>query len=151
MKKVGIFVAVIMMAMAPLLAQKRAIKRATEDMKNWKYEIECVGTGKPGTYLVKVWSYSTKPVVALNQGKKNAIHAIIFKGFSGGGRGCTSQKPLTQNTNLAFENEEFFDDFFDEGGPYLRFVNQTTDTSLTPVKLGTKKKDGYKVPIVVNV
>ena len=33
-------------------------KQSDEDTKNWRYEIEGVGEGREGTYLVKIWSYS---------------------------------------------------------------------------------------------
>ncbi len=71
-----------------VVAQARA--KAEVATREWRYEIECVGTGADGTYLIKVWSYSKKANVAVEQVKKNAVHGIVFKGFNGGGQGCTS-------------------------------------------------------------
>ena len=42
-------------------AQKR---KADKDTQNWIYEIEPVAVGSQGSYLIKVWSYSKKPVIA---------------------------------------------------------------------------------------
>ena len=75
----------------------QAKKKANKDTEDFVYEIEGVGVGTQGTYLVKVWSYSKKPTVAINQAKKNAVHGIIFKGFSGK-PGIPGQKPLATPT-----------------------------------------------------
>ena len=55
-------------------AQKR---KADKDTQNWIYEIEPVAVGSQGSYLIKVWSYSKKPVIAIEQAKKNAVHNNI--------------------------------------------------------------------------
>src|SRR5690606_19014845 len=78
-------------------AQLNKQKKANEDTEEWKYEIECVGIGKPGTKVIKVWSYSKNAKIAAGQAKKNAVHGIIFQGYAGGAQGCTSQKPLANN------------------------------------------------------
>ncbi|HNX13112.1 MAG TPA: hypothetical protein PK664_07645, partial [Paludibacteraceae bacterium] len=101
-------------------------KKADKDTRNWVYEIEPVGVGTQGSYLIKVWSYSKKPMVALEQAKKNAVHGIIFKGFTGI-QGVPGQRPLTNNPNLEVEQAEFFKNFFAEGGKYMKFVNITND------------------------
>ena len=49
---------------------QQARKKADKDTKNWRYEIEGVGEGKEGTYLIKVWTYSKKSNVAIEQAKK---------------------------------------------------------------------------------
>jgi hypothetical protein len=53
-------------------------KKANEDTEAWRYELEVAGTGVQGTYLLKVWSYSKKPNVAIEQAKKNAVHGVSF-------------------------------------------------------------------------
>ncbi|HAT70645.1 MAG TPA: hypothetical protein DCS22_09065 [Flavobacteriaceae bacterium] len=132
-------------------AQKRFEKRADEDTKNWRYEIDCVGTGKDGTSLIKVWSYSKKPQVAMEQAKKNAVHGVIFKGVPQGERGCVSQPALARNSNVEQEKQAYFNDFFAEGGKYMKFVNLTTDGAIGPgdrVKISRKE---YKMGVIVSV
>jgi len=130
------------------LSKKRA---AQKDTKAWKYEIECVGIGKPGTKVIKVWSYSNKASVAKMQAKKNAVHGIIFKGYTGGGRGCTSQKPLATDPNVEQQKEEFFDNFFNiNGGKYMKFVAISGDSTPEVIKVKIKGFK-YKVGIVVTV
>lgn len=132
-------------------AQKRAKKKADEDTMEWRYEIECVGTGKDGNYLIKVWSFSKRPNVAAEQAKKNAVHGVIFKGVPAGERGCVSQPALARNSNLEQEKAVFFHDFFSEGGKYQKFVNLTTNGA---VAAGDRLKVGrgeYKIGIIVSV
>lgn len=124
-------------------------KKADKDTHNWEYEIEPVGVGTQGSYLIKVWSYSKKPIVAIEQAKKNAVHGIIFKGFVGI-QGVPGQRPLTTNPNLEVEQAEFFKNFFAEGGKYMKFVNITNDGSVASedrLKIGKE----YKIGVVVSV
>lgn len=131
-------------------AQRRAKKLADRDTENWRYELECVNVGAPGSYLVKVWSYSKKPQVAMEQAKKNAVHGVIFKGFIGSTAGCT-QKPLTNKPALEQEHEIFFRDFFVNGGKYMKFVNVAGDGSIRAGDVIRISRKEYKVGVVVSV
>ncbi|MDA3780361.1 MAG: hypothetical protein PF487_09130 [Bacteroidales bacterium] len=130
---------------------KKATKKANTDTENWRYEIQCEGTGSQGTYLIKVWSYSKLPKVAIKQSKKNAIHAIIFQGYTGGKRGCTSQKPLANNPNVKQEHEAFFKTFFADGGGFMKFVSSTTDGNVASGDVLKVNDDEYKIGIIVSV
>jgi len=154
MKKTGLFLALsavlFFMSASPILSQARAKKKAMRDMEAFRYEIECLGTGVEGTYLIKVWTYSKKPKVAIEQSKKNAVHGVIFKGFAGGGRGCISQKPLASSPEVEDEHSEFFDKFFADGGDYMKYVSLSNDGSIDSedrLKVGKE----YKIGVVVSV
>ena len=69
--------------------------KAKKDTEHYRYELECAGNGVQGTYLIKVWSYSRKAAVAAEQCKKNAVHGVIFKGYTGE-TGCVAQRPLAK-------------------------------------------------------
>ncbi|HOT14657.1 MAG TPA: hypothetical protein PK252_07830 [Bacteroidales bacterium] len=127
----------------------QARKKAMRDMEDYRYELECVGVGAQGTYLIKVWTYSKKPKVAIAQAKKNAIHGVIFKGFPGGGQGCTSQQPFATPADED-KNIDFFEKFFADGGDYMRYVAESSDGSIGAedrLKVGKE----YKIGIVVSV
>lgn len=133
-----------------LTSFSQAQKKADQATNEWKYEIECAGIGTDGTYLVKVWSYSKKGKIAITQAKKNAVHGIIFKGFSGGARGCNAQKPLTTNPNIESEKQDFFQSFFEEGGKYMKYVSESTDGNIDAsdrMKVGKE----YKIGVIVSV
>lgn len=125
----------------------QAKKKADKATVAWRYEIEAVGVGVQGTYLVKVWSYSKNKEVAMEQCKKNAVHGIIFKGFSGNDKVRTNQRPLSSNPTLEIEHADFFKSFFENGGKYMKFVTISTDASRDVIQVGKE----YKVGVVVSV
>ena len=150
MTKINIIVLSIISVIA-MYSCGSAQKTADKDTKAWKYEIECEGTGVQGSYLVKVWSYSEEPEVAIEQAKKNAIHGVIFKGYTSTRQGCTSQKPLAGNLSIEDKNKDFFKSFFANGGMYMKYISLSTDGKVDSgdvLKMGKKK---YKVGVVVSV
>ncbi|HLU85450.1 MAG TPA: hypothetical protein VKZ45_08245 [Vicingaceae bacterium] len=151
MKQFSLLSAVMLFLMFTANAQINKKKKANEDTKDWRYEIECVGIGKPGTKVIKVWSYSKKSTVALNQAKKNAVHGIIFQGYAGGASGCTNQRPLTNDPSLEQQKADFFDDFFKDGGKYMKFVSSSGDGTPTTMKVGKEYKVGVVVTVMVDL
>lgn len=134
---------------SPTFAQKRKIKKANEDTKEWRYDIAVEQTGSQGSYLVKVWSYSKKPAVAQEQSKKNAVHGIIFKGFAGK-PGVSGKKALVTEMSVVKEKAGYFDAFFADGGSYMKFVEFATNGNIAAgdrVKIGKE----YKIGVVVSV
>lgn len=133
-----------------LQAQINKRAKADKDTKAWRYEVECVGVGQQGTSLVKIWSYSKKPKVALEQAKKNAVHAITFKGLAAGSNGCMSQRALVRDPGVEDQKEQFFDEFFSDGGKFEKFVTISGDGA---VAAGDRIKVGkeYKVGVIVVV
>lgn len=127
-------------------------KLADEDTREWKYEIEAERTGVQGTYQIKVWSYSKDVETAIDQAKKNAVHGIIFKGIPGKKNPrIQGQPPLAKNPNLEKEKENFFKDFFKDGGKYMKYVTLVNNGAIEPgdrIKIGKKK---YKIGVVIQV
>ena len=111
------------------------------------YEVECLGTGKNGTELFKIWGYGRKPDDAVIQAKKNAVHAIIFKGIATGISGCSSIS-LIQDINIESENAEFFNEFFDKDGEYLRYIEITGEGAEDVIKVNSRM---YKISLAVSV
>lgn len=111
------------------------------------YEVECMGVGVDGTQLVKVWSFGQSPEKAMIQARKNAVHAVIFKGVRMGLPGCM-MSPLVTKPGAEVQHAEFFNNFFSDGGAYLRFVNQVGDGSIDRIKINNKS---YKIGMVVSV
>lgn len=130
----------------------QAKKKVEKDTRIWRYETQCIGVGVEGTKLIKVWSYSKDPVLATEQAKKNAIHAVIFQGFPGNSAtGCQTQQPLTNNPALENERADFFEAFFADGGKYMKFVTLSGDGSINPqdrLKIGKEYKIGVPVSVM---
>lgn len=146
MKKVGILVilSVFAFAISANAQTKKQKKMAGYLIGN--YEVECMGTGVDGTQLVKVWGFGNKPDDAVYQAKKNAIHAVMFKGIRGGKPGCMT-RPLVTAPGAEQMNADYFNTFFADGGRYLNFVSQS-GSQLDRIKIDKKQ---YKVGVVISV
>lgn len=132
-------------------SQRRAKKKADEDTNNWRYEIQCVNVATEGSFIIKIFSYSKNKNVATEQSKKNAVHAVIFRGIPQNEEGCVSQPPLARHPNLEEKNKDYFDEFFSEDGDYRKFVTLTTDGAIAPGdRLKINKKE-YKIGLIVSV
>lgn len=129
----------------------QARAKAEKDTEEWRYELQCAGVGTDGTKLVKVFSYSKKPNVAIEQAKKNAVHGMIFKGYAGNSATrCPSAPPLSNNPAIEQEKKAYFDKFFEDGGAYMKYVTLSGDASIAPedrVKVGKE----YKIGITISV
>jgi L,D-peptidoglycan transpeptidase YkuD (ErfK/YbiS/YcfS/YnhG family) len=146
--KLSSLVAIILIG-STINVSAQARKKADNDTQVWRYDIEGVGVGTQGSYLIKVWTYSKNPKAALEQSKKNAVHGVVFKGFIGK-QGISGQKALAGNPNLEQEKEEFFKEFFADNGKYMKFVSLASDGSVAAedrMKVGKE----YKIGVVVSV
>jgi hypothetical protein len=148
MKLKLLFLLIIFSSLSVQGQTKKTQKEADKQTWDWKYEIEAQGIGTQGTKQIKVWCYSKDVLTAIAQAKKNAVHGLIFRGYAGKS-GIPTEKPMTTNPNLEQEKMDFFKPFFANGGKYLKYV---VDISETPavgdvIKIGKE----YKVGIVVSV
>ncbi len=150
MKRYVITIALIVVAGLVNNTYSQGKKKADKDTESWRYEIEAVKEGTMNTYLIKVWSYSNYPEVAIEQAKKNAVHGIIFRGISGAA-GVQSKPPLTSDTNLEQEKASFFEAFFSEGGKYMKFVNLSNDGAVAAGDRLKIDKNTYKIGVLVSV
>lgn len=124
---------------------QRGKKKADTETNEWRYEVEKTGTGKQGTYQLKVWTYSKDVATATEQAKKNAVHAVMFKGIPG------SQKPLVKNPNAEQEKSEFFKAFFKDGGKFQKYVFLSNNGGIGPGDRIKISKKEYKIGVVVSV
>jgi hypothetical protein len=146
MKRTVIYIALFLITIKSV-AQNN--KESYNNTRNWRYEVEGIGEGKEGTYLVKIWSYSKKPRVAIEQAKKNAIHAIIFQGYIGNNR-ISSQPPICSNLEAQKLHEAFFNSFFSDKGSYMKYISISSDGVVSDgdrIKIGKE----YKIGIIVSI
>ena len=148
-RKIKTLIAVFLLASIVSNAQIFSKKKSKKDTHNFRYEIECVGEGKQGSYSIKVFSYSKKPKVAIEAAKRNAVHGVIFKGISGGR--CVTKPALARNPNLEQEKAEFFKAFFANGGKYSKFVVASTDGAIEAGDVTKVSKREYKIGVNVTV
>ena len=147
LKQLGIITLLVGFFVPSAVAQK---KKADKDTEQWRYEIEAAAKGTQGTALIKVWSYSKDANVAMEQAKKNAVHGIVFRGYSANSNEPAGQRPLLANPNADQEHKDFFKDFFKTGGKYLKYVSLVNNGA---IGLGDRIKIGkeYKIGVVISV
>lgn len=121
-------------------------KKAEAQTEAWRYEIESVSVGQPGSVVIKVWSFSKKPAVAQEQSKKNAVHGVIYKGVPAKDRVPAKRALITDAVTQREAN--WLNMFFDDGGEYMRYVALTNSGAAEVMK--TDKKE-YKVGVTVTV
>jgi len=115
----------------------------------YDYEVECMGTGMDGTQIIKVWGYAKKPSEAVEMAKKNAVHAVMFKGIVNGKPGCML-RPLITEPGSEQQHQDYFTAFFKKGGKYLNYVSVSNDGSIDPkdrLKVGSQYKIGVTVAV----
>jgi hypothetical protein len=120
-------------------------KRKTAGIYDTNFEAVCQGVGTQGTQLFKVYFYFKKEKNAGLYAKENAVKVVLFQGIPTG-KGCVDKGLITQNEYE--ENIEYFDDFFDRGGPYQMYVNLISESMIERVKMPKKT---YKAGWVVSV
>lgn len=135
-------VKVVMLLLAVVLSTSFAFAKKLK-ITETRYDIEGVETGTQGTFLVKVYVYTSKPEATVEQIKYAAVHGVLFKGFSG--KGFASQKALAR-PEIETQKTDYFSAFWGNGDflAYANIVNAVVDR----VKVSRKE---YKIGAIVSV
>jgi hypothetical protein len=116
---------------------------------NRNYQTECVTIETDGYVTIKIWDTKKGAKYKPEQARKDAVHAILFSGISGG-NGCTTQPPILNKTE---ENENFKSiekSFFVKKGKWAMFTRSSASESTLPANLGIKNWKVYQVSISKN-
>jgi hypothetical protein len=142
-KKIVLILSVFMLAVTSFATNNVDLNAGAED---FRYDIEYCQTAADGMVMVKVWSYAKKANNALALSRVNAVHGVIFRGYASSSA-ATSQRPLVSDPTIESTKADFFEAFFKEDGPYLRYVSTVLEGSEEVRKVGKE----YKVGVVVTV
>lgn len=114
-----------------------------------QYNVETMGIGNDGTYLVKVTDYfrTSDETVYLDGLKKDAVHCVIYSGIPAG-NGSINQPPLLNNDTRIEGSEQALNDFFEQK-QYLQFINSVVNSSKTITKLKDSKE--YRISAIISV
>lgn len=82
----------------------------------------CLGTELDGSQTLRSWGTGRNITDGVEQAKKNAINAVIFKGIHSGTAECSKQ-PLLMEVNAAEKYQYYFNSFFKDGGAYTEYVS----------------------------
>ncbi len=111
----------------------------------YDYEVQSMGTGAQGTSLLKSWGQGNTQKQAIEEAKKNAIRALLFKGVPN----SPDMRPIINQPGAEQQNRQYFETFFAKGGTYLRFISKVTDGIDPADRIHTGSQ--YKVGVVVSV
>ena len=135
MKKTLLSIVILIISSVFTFAQGKRKGQTTASY--YQYEVECEGTEGDGSQMVRGFGTGKNFADAKDQAKKNALYGVIFKGIRLGRQGC-SMKPLVFNPNAQEQYEDYFNEFFMDGGKFDSFV--TVDDS--PKRTKVKEKSG---------
>lgn len=129
-------------ATATASAQKYSLKNTTN------YEVVMIRTGSDGSKTFKIYVKEKNEKRALALAKEAAVQVCIFRGLPSSG--SISGTPALCGNAALHEHESFFEDFFSPGGQYLKYVNVTSEGTITKADK-MKVKGGYKIGVTVQV
>lgn len=99
----------------------------------WNYEIEGLGTGVEGTYLVKVTVIAKNPAVGDAELARCAVHGVLFRGFVSQ-KDRQHQRPMV-GADAASQHETFFAQFFaGDLSPYAQAIAGSRQVSMAEKK-----------------
>lgn len=111
----------------------------------YDYEVQSMGTGAQGTSLLKAWGQANTQKQAIEEAKKNAIRALLFKGVPN----SPDMRPIISQPGAEQQHRQYFETFFAKGGTYQRFISKVNDAVDPADRIHTGKQ--YKVGVVVAV
>ena len=116
---------------------------------NRNYQTECVTIETDGYVTIKIWDTKKGAKYKPEQARKDAVHAILYSGISGG-TGCSTQPPIL---NKAEEQDNFKSiekSFFAKKGKWSMFTRSSATETTLPANLGVKNWKVYQVSISKN-
>jgi hypothetical protein len=122
----------------------------SQNTREWSYELEGISALGDGKFVVKIWSYTKKPKLDYNDAKRNAIHGLIFKGYVRKGN-IPALPPLSNIPGLEQTQIDFFNQFFRDGGDYLKYIAVSNENLAIGAGDLIKLNKGYKIGMIVTV
>lgn len=86
------------------------------------YETKCISIEQDGSQTLRIWGKGRNRLDAIAQAKKNAVYEVLFTGVLNGNEGY-NLRPLIVEVNAREKYRNYFDDFFTDGGDYLKYVS----------------------------
>ena len=112
------------------------------------FESECLGVELDGSETLRAWGRGKNRTDAIEQAKKNAVRDVLFKGVAAGSREC-SVRPLVTEVNAQERYAYYFNDFFRDGGEYLKYVSMEDKKTNSNMKTSNKTQISYSTTVRV--
>ncbi len=115
------------------------------------YQADIMDIGKQGTVIAKVWGIGKNIDLAKDNARKNAVHALLFKGFTSSLNVNSSDlRPILDN-DIKNSNQEYFSKFFSDKGGYSKYVQCVNPNCTLEANDRIKIGKQYKVAITVTL
>ncbi len=113
------------------------------------FQAECVSIEVDGYVTLKIWDTKKGLRYKSEQARKDAIHAILYSGISGGAF-CTTQPPVLDQAEEQ-ENFKFVEKkFFAKKGKWSTFSWTSAKETSIPSRLGASQWNIFQVSISKN-
>lgn len=111
-------------------------------------EPSCLGTELDGSQTLRSWGTGRNITDGVEQAKKNAVYAVIFKGIHSGTGECSKQ-PLLMEVNAEKKYQYYFNAFFKDGGAYKEYISSEDMRPGTRQKVRNDMQKKYEVTVRV--
>lgn len=116
---------------------------------NSTYQTECVTLGTDGYVSIKIWDTKKGAKYKPEQARRDAIHAILYSGISGGSS-CTTQPPILKKSEEQESFKVIEKSFFSKKGKWSMFTRSSATETTLPANIGIKNWKVYQVAISKN-
>lgn len=116
MKKLSLFIAVFVAILFASCGPRRS-------QAYYEKPSQVLSANYDGGYVIRVQVRAKDAVIAFKDGQRKAVEEVIFKGVKSASNGISDLKPLCFDLNAREKNEDYFNTFFMDGGPWERYVN----------------------------
>ncbi len=113
---------------------------------NRNYQTECVSIETDGYISIEIWDTKKGTKYTPEQARKDAIHAILFSGISGGAN-CSTQPPILNNAEEQENFKSIANNFFAKRGKWTMFTRSSATETALPENLGPKNWKVFQVSI----
>jgi len=113
---------------------------------NRNYQTECVSIDPGGYITLKIWDTKKGSRYKVEQARKDALHAILYSGITGGS-GCTTQAPILKTSEDQKNFIRIEDSFFDKEGIWKIYTRSAETETTLPENIGKKNWKVYQISV----
>lgn len=111
-----------------------------------QYQTECVSLNQSDYIVLNIWHTTKCDRYKAPQAQKDAIHAILFSGISGG-KNCTTQPPIFKSSEDSENFKRIEKQFFSKSGNWAQFSRSSEINNATLAQTANGKYKIYEVSV----
>jgi hypothetical protein len=112
-------------------------------------DVNCKGRGQGGTKQISIATRAGSKKDLLESAKRDALHALIFRGITLGNGECPSSPIIPNSSEVDAKHKAFFDQFFSSPSMYSQYV--LSASLQAPPGAMKLSEGGYRATYVVTV